>query len=94
MSNSSYKIFVFEDDLWYSKYLNHQLSLNPEYEVKIFNDPKSFLSAMHELPDIITLDYNLPDMNGSEILKKIKTVSPNTNVIIISGQEDIERWSV
>ena len=90
MSNSSYKIFVVEDDLWYSKYLNHQLSLNPEYEVKIFNDPKSFLSAMHELPDIITLDYNLPDMNGSEILKKIKTVSPNTNVIIISGQEDIQ----
>jgi len=90
MLNSSYKIFVVEDDLWYSKYLNHQLSLNPEYEVKIFNDAKSFLAAMHELPDIITLDYNLPDMNGSEILKKIKSISPNTNVIIISGQEDIQ----
>ncbi len=87
---SSYKIFVVEDDMWYSKYLNHQLSLNPEYEVKVFNDAKSFLSAMHELPDIITLDYNLPDMNGSEILKKIKSVSPDTNVIIISGQEDIQ----
>lgn len=85
-----YKIFVVEDDLWYSKYLNHQLSLNPEYEVKVFNDAKSFLSAMHELPDIITLDYNLPDMNGSEILKKIKSISPDTNVIIISGQEDIQ----
>lgn len=87
---SLYKIFVVEDDLWYSKYLNHQLSLNPEYEVKVFNDAKSFLSAMHELPDIITLDYNLPDMNGSEILKKIKSISPDTNVIIISGQEDIQ----
>lgn len=90
MLNSSYKIFVVEDDLWYSKYLNHQLSLNPEYEVKIFNDAKTFLAAMHEMPDIITLDYNLPDMNGSEILKKIKSISPKTNVIIISGQEDIQ----
>lgn len=87
---SLYKIFVVEDDLWYSKYLNHQLSLNPEYEVKVFNDAKSFLAAMHELPDIITLDYNLPDMNGSDILKKIKSISPETNVIIISGQEDIQ----
>ncbi len=87
---SLYKIFVVEDDLWYSKYLNHQLSLNPEYEVKVFNDAKSFLASMHELPDIITLDYNLPDMNGSEILKKIKSISPDTNVIIISGQEDIQ----
>ncbi len=87
---SLYKIFVVEDDMWYSKYLNHQLSLNPEYEVKVFNDAKSFLAAMHELPDIITLDYNLPDMNGSEILKKIKSISPDTNVIIISGQEDIQ----
>ncbi len=85
-----YKIFVVEDDLWYSKYLNHQLSLNPEYEVKVFNDAKSFLAAMHEMPDIITLDYNLPDMNGSEILKKIKSISSDTNVIIISGQEDIQ----
>jgi DNA-binding NtrC family response regulator len=85
-----YKIFVVEDDIWYSKYLNHQLSLNPEYEVKVFNDAKAFLAAMHELPDIITLDYNLPDMNGSEILKKIKSISPDTNVIIISGQEDIQ----
>jgi two-component system response regulator AtoC len=85
-----YKIFVVEDDAWYSKYLNYQLSLNPEYEVKVFNDAKSFLAAMHELPDIITLDYNLPDMNGSEILRKIKSISPDTNVIIISGQEDIQ----
>ncbi len=85
-----YKIFVVEDDVWYSKYLNHQLSLNPEYEVKVFNNAKDFLAAMHELPDIITLDYNLPDMNGSEILKKIKSISPDTNVIIISGQEDIQ----
>lgn len=85
-----YKIFVVEDDIWYSKYLNHQLSLNPEYEVKVFNDAKAFLAAMHEMPDIITLDYNLPDMNGSEILKKIKSISPDTNVIIISGQEDIQ----
>ncbi len=79
-----------EDDAWYSKYLNYQLSLNPDYEVKVFNDAKSFLAAMHELPDIITLDYNLPDMNGSEILRKIKAISPDTNVIIISGQEDIQ----
>lgn len=90
MLSTMYKIFVVEDDLWYSKYLNHQLSLNPEYEVKVFNDAKSFLASMHEMPDIITLDYNLPDMNGSEILKKIKSISPNTNVIIISGQDDIQ----
>lgn len=90
MLSTMYKIFVVEDDLWYSKYLNHQLSLNPEYEVKVFHDAKSFLASMHEMPDIITLDYNLPDMNGSEILKKIKTISPNTNVIIISGQDDIQ----
>lgn len=90
MLSNMYKIFVVEDDLWYSKYLNHQLSLNPEYEVKIFHDAKTFLECMHEMPDIITLDYNLPDMNGSEILRKIKAISPNTNVIIISGQEDIQ----
>ncbi len=88
-TSKSLKIFILEDDTWYGTMLEHFLSLNPDYSVKRFETAKEFYNSMHENPDVITLDYNLPDTNGEQVLKKIKAVAPDTKVIVISGQEDI-----
>lgn len=90
MSERPMKIFVVEDDPWYSKLLVHTLSLNPDHEVKAFADGKSLLAALKENPDLITLDFRLPDYSGAEIFDKIKAHNPETAVIIISEQQDIE----
>ena len=39
-------------------------------------------------PDIVILEYNLPDATGFEVLNKIQNESPNTKVIFISNQLD------
>jgi len=83
------KVFILEDDRWYGTMLEHFLTLNPDYTVKRFEVTKDFFNALHEAPDVITLDYSLADTDGEQVLKKIKTVSPETKVIIISGQEDV-----
>jgi len=88
-NNSQLKIFILEDDRWYGTMLEHYLSLNPDYQVKRFENTKDFFQSLHELPDLITLDFTLPDMDGSQVLKKIKMQYPDLKVIIISGQEDI-----
>lgn len=88
-TSKSLKIFILEDDTWYGTMLEHFLSLNPDYSVKRFETAKEFYNALHENPDVVTLDYNLPDTNGEQVLKKIKTVAPDTKVVVISGQEDI-----
>lgn len=85
-----FKVFIVEDDLWYSSMLEYYLSLNPDYAISKFNTAKSFLSKLHEKPNVVTLDYSLPDMNGDHLLKQIKENSPDTKVIIISGQEDVK----
>src|SRR4051812_17561342 len=83
------KVFILEDDTFYGSMLQHHLSLNPDYEVKRFEDPKSFFACLHEQPHVVTLDYSLPDTDGDEVLKRIKALNPHTQVIIISGQEDV-----
>lgn len=85
-----FKVFIVEDDLWYSSMLEYYLSLNPDYVITKFDTAKSFLSRLHEKPHVVTLDYSLPDMNGDHLLKQIKENSPDTKVVIISGQEDVK----
>lgn len=83
------KIFIVEDNKLYAKTLQHQLSLNPENEVEVFGSGKELFSSLHHKPDLITLDYRLPDMTGDQVLSKVKEQLPNTPVIMVSGQEDI-----
>ena len=88
-NHQSFKVFIVEDDMWYGSMLEHYLSLNPEYEVKRFESPGDFFAHLHEVPDVVTLDYSLPDSDGTEVLRKIKEFNPDIRVIIISGQEDV-----
>jgi two-component system response regulator AtoC len=88
-NDHSFKIFIVEDDKWYGSMLQHYLSLNPEYEIKRFESATDFFSHLHEAPNVVTLDYSMPDYDGSEVLKKIKESNPDIRVIIISGQEDV-----
>jgi DNA-binding NtrC family response regulator len=90
MGDNMFRIFVVEDDEWYRKLLEYNLSMDPDYVVESFGTAKECLSRIHEAPDLVTLDYRLPDMNGDEILARIKKENPDIHVIIISEQEDIE----
>jgi len=83
------KIFIVEDDEWYSEFLIYHLTLNPDYEVKKFRTAKDFLGSLAENPNIVTLDYSLPDMTGSDVLKRIKDYNNDIQVLVISGQEDV-----
>lgn len=85
----SFKIFIVEDDLIYAKILAYHLSLNPEYETEIFKDGQSLLKNLYKNPSIISLDYNLPDLSGMEILKRIREYNSDIPVIIVSGQQDV-----
>jgi len=90
MSEKPFKIFVVEDSEWYNKLLVYTLSLNPDYELKSFFNGNDFLNCLHESPDIVTLDYRLPDMTGLELLNKIRQENSEAQVILISEQSDID----
>ncbi len=90
MSNKPFLIFVVEDDEWYNRLLVHQLSLNPDYQIISFATGKDCLDNLDKNPDVVTLDYRLPDMKGLEILKRIKQLNDDIQVILISEQNDID----
>jgi DNA-binding NtrC family response regulator len=83
------KIFIAEDDVWYGELIHHHLSANPDNEVYRYTSGKALLKDLHLQPDVVTLDYTLPDMMGDEVLNRIKQDVPSCHVIAISGQENI-----
>lgn len=89
-SEQAFNIFVVEDNEWYNKLLVHTLSLNPEFTIKSFFSGEELLKELSDDIHVVTLDYRLPDTTGDILLKKIKERSPNTEVIIISEQNEIE----
>lgn len=90
MSYQNYKVFIVEDDKWYNNFLQYTVSLNPEYIVESFFNAKDALANLHKKPDLITVDYSLPDIKGDELIKKIKDQLPDVQIIVISGQEDVQ----
>jgi two-component system response regulator AtoC len=84
------KIFIIEDDPFYGEIIQYNLSLNPDLDVQLFNTAELFFKKIDENPDLITLDYSLPDMTGEAVLKRIKRTHPHIPVVVVSGQEDLK----
>ena len=83
------KIFIVEDNEWYGELLEHHLSQNPDYIVRRFVTAQACLEHLGEQPDVVTLDYKLPDAKGEEMLRQVKARLPGTEVVVLSGQEDV-----
>lgn len=91
MNDNSFVIYVVEDNEWYNKLLVHNLSLNLDYEIHSFFNAKELLEAInHKAPNVVTIDYRLPDMDGDTLLAKVKEINTSIEAIIISEQEDIK----
>ena len=84
-----FRIFVVEDDPWYGKILEYQLSQNPDHIVTLFTTGKECIKNLSQKPDLISIDYSLPDIDGVGLLKAIKDFNSNLPVVVISGQEDV-----
>lgn len=84
-----FRIFIVEDEPWYGEMLKYHLSLNPDYDAHLFDNAKECLNSLHLKPNVICIDYNLPDMSGEVLYSKIRSYNSTIPVIVISGQEEI-----
>ena len=56
------------------------------YQLKTFNNPlDAALFIGNSNPDLVLLDLLMPQLNGFNLAEKIKQTTPNTRIIIITG---------
>lgn len=85
-------IAILEDDELFSFHMNWILDQKSNnIVVNTFAKAANFYSYCEsDMPDIVFLDYHLPDATGEDVLKLIKAKNPKSKVILISSQEDSE----
>ena len=80
-------IMVVEDDVPVLNLITTTLKAN-DYRYITASDGKSgMLEAASKNPDIILLDLGLPDMDGVEVIERIRSWS-NTPIIVISARSE------
>jgi len=68
-----------------------QLFRKGPYEIETFSEGKPALKRMAEKPfHLVLSDIRLPDIDGLEILNRIKQSSPQTEVILITGYATLD----
>jgi DNA-binding NtrC family response regulator len=91
MNTTGLNLFIVDDDplvmMGLKNYLNHRFT--NDINISTFTTGKSVLRAIDEHTSIVILDNLLEGRSGNEVLKLIKEINANTEVIMLTSNEDI-----
>lgn len=88
-TNYEEKVLIIEDDKMIAEYLETMLE-NHEYRVEHTTRALEGISlAASVCPDVILLDLGLPDLDGCDVIRQVRTWS-RVPIIVISARESEE----
>jgi putative two-component system response regulator len=83
------RVLVVDDELGPRESL--RMILRPAYEVLTASDGSEALEALRATPvDLVTLDLNMPGLQGEELMRVIRREFPLVEVIVITGYGSVE----
>jgi len=86
---TKYKILAVDDEQRMVRFIQLNLEQDGFQVITAYNGKDALEQVRTQLPDLILLDIMMPDINGFEVLRKIREVS-NVPVIMLTakGEED------
>ena len=85
--NNKIRVLIVDDSALVRKTITDVLSLDPDIEVVgTANDPLIAMEKIpHLLPDVMTLDMEMPRMDGLTYLRQLKSEGSTIKVVVISS---------
>lgn len=78
---------LVDDDVQIVRYLKRRF-LKKNYRVQAFTDAEEALAAFLKAPDkwdLAVLDYTMPKYRGTELAQRMKSLSPEITIVLITG---------
>jgi DNA-binding response OmpR family regulator len=83
------RILVIEDESEIAGYLRRGLTLEG-YQVDIAGDGNTGLAvAREQMPDLVVLDLMLPGIDGLEVARRIRAVSDDVSIIMLTARDTV-----
>lgn len=68
-----------------------RMILQPTYEVMVARDGSEALQVLRSRPvDLVTLDLNMPGIQGEELMRLVRREFPDVELVIITGRGTLE----
>jgi DNA-binding response OmpR family regulator len=84
-----YKILAVDDEKRMVRFIQLNLEQDGFQVITAYNGKEAIEAVRTQLPDLILLDIMMPDLNGFEVLKKIREVSSVPVIMLTAkGEED------
>lgn len=84
LGENKVNIIFAEDQKIFRKEISKFFKPFPNFTCKVFEDGMQLLEHLpEEKPDLIILDYSMPEMNGDEVLQRIRTSHKNSEVPVL-----------
>jgi DNA-binding response OmpR family regulator len=89
-SDQTIRILLVDDEVRLTELLRLELGVEG-YEVEVASDGASGLikARSQPEPDLIVLDWNLPDFSGVDICQRIRSSGVTTPILMLTGHDDI-----
>src|SRR5437899_10409648 len=63
-----------------------RMILKPHYEIKTADSARGALDQLPEFrPDLVVLDIKMPEIDGLEVLRRIKRIDPTIEIVMITA---------
>ncbi len=84
------KVLVADDEVEFATTLVTRLKLR-DFRTSMVNSGKETLTRIkQDKPDVLVLDLKMPDLDGLEVLARLKQIAPEIQVIIVTGHGSFE----
>ena len=84
------QLLIVDDDMEAAELLGTFLRQNGHQTTIKYTAEDGIKAIAEKRPDAVFLDIMLPDRNGIEVLKSIKSTDPEMPVIMVTGFKDAE----
>ena len=91
--SKKYSILVIDDEIEILDMLSRFLNRNPNFSVQTFSNPVSALSSINNNTkyDLVLLDIVMPQMNGLDVLEKLKEINSDQKVIMMTAYSTLDK---
>lgn len=91
MKNENVKILICEDDSSVNRLLSLAMEVEGYHYVSVRTGEEALRQIISQFPDLLLLDLGLPDMDGKDIIDKIRSFSQLPVIVVSARGEESDK---